>query len=160
MEPKEVLQFCELQQDSRYKDYKTLSGSVTMVRVFFTLKLMDSEIPLSFGKSFDTVFCVFVGSQVGFTVRVPRDSTDPRIFDTVVYNSAAGFDMASGKFVCQRPGTYLFTSTIIRNDVGGDALCDITVNGTRLLRVIAPTGYFSGTGSLVIHLSICPYAHR
>ena len=105
-------------------------------------------------KPFDTVFLVFVGSHVGFTIRVPRDSTDPRIFDTVVYNSAAGFDMASGKFVCQRPGTYLFTSTIIRNDVGGDALCDITVNGTRLLRVIAPTGYFSGTGSLVIHLSI------
>ena len=65
--------------------------------------------------------------------------------------------MATGKFVCQHPGMYIFTATVFRNAGSTEASCYIHVNGSKKLRVFANdydagSGYTSGSGTLVIHL--------
>ena len=96
---------------------------------------------------------------MGFTVQTPTDNTDPRIFQTSVYNSGSGFNMATGKFVCQHPGMYLFTATIIRKDGTYEVRCYIYHNKTTKLRVFAnnnnsDAGFPSGSGTIVIHLTM------
>ena len=67
--------------------------------------------------------------------------------------------MATGKFVCQHPGMYLFTATVIREDTTNEASCQIRVNGSNKLRVFANnnnsrrSGYPSASGTVVVHLS-------
>lgn len=95
------------------------------------------------------------GAHVGFTVTGLNDNTDP--FYTVLYNSEQGFNTATGKFVCQSPGMYLFTATVVRKNTTNEASCYMTVNGSTKLRVFAynstRSGYPSGSGTLVAHLS-------
>ena len=110
-------------------------------------------------RQFNDSFVTVPGAQVGFTVRYPKENTDPRIFKTLVYNSIPGFNMATGKFVCQHPGMYLFTATIIREEGIGVAFCNIRVNAQNRIQVIAnnvnspSSGYPSGSATLVVRLS-------
>lgn len=98
-------------------------------------------------------------AHVGFTVKNPKANTNPQTFQTAVYNSEPGFNTATGKFVCQHPGMYLFTATVIRDDETNEASCHITVNGSTKLRVLANNnnsdreGFPSGSGTLVVHLN-------
>ena len=103
-------------------------------------------------------FVVFSGARVGFTVKYPKDNTNPRIFQTVVYNSE-GFNTATGKFVCQYSGMYLFTTTVIRKTGAGEARCSISVNGANKVSAIAnnyngiSSAYPSASVTLVVHLT-------
>ena len=103
-------------------------------------------------------FVVFSGAHVGFTVKRPKDNTDPRIFQTVVYNSEPGFNTATGKFVCHHPGIYLFTTTVTRNPGIGEARCSISVNGANKIQAIANNlhgitpAYPSASVTLIVHL--------
>ena len=96
-------------------------------------------------------------AQVGFTVTYPKDNSDPRIFQKVVYNSGSGFNIATGKFVCQHAGIYLFTATLIRESSTNWIRCCISVNGSSTLWVHASdsssrSGNPSASGTLVVHL--------
>ena len=103
-------------------------------------------------------FVVFSGAHVGFTVKYPKDNTDPRIFQIVVYNSEPGFNTATGKFVCQYPGIYLFTTTVMRNPGAREAYCSISVNGANKITTYAnnrngiTSSYPSASVTLVVHL--------
>ena len=104
-------------------------------------------------------FVLFSGAHVGFTVTAPVDNTDPRIFQTVIYNSETGFNASTGIFVCRHSGLYLFTVTVIREPGINEADCFISVNGSEKLRVFANDnkapnmGFPSASGTLVVHLS-------
>ena len=104
-------------------------------------------------------YVVFSGAHVGFTVKGPKDNTDPRIFQTVVYNSE-GFNTATGKFVCHHPGMYLFTTTVVRNTGAREARCSISVNGVNKITAYANNrnpraitlAYPSASVTLVVYL--------
>ena len=149
-----------------------LLGSGMMLCKFRQLFSALFATPMRFGIVYTVLvpiynlFCQFndsvvtvPGPQIGFTVRYPKDNTDPRIFQTLTYNSEQGFNMATGKFVCQHPGMYLFTATIIREEGIGVAYCNIRVNAENRIQVIAnnvnspSSGYPSGSATLVVHLS-------
>ena len=109
----------------------------------------------------------FTSPFVGFTVHQP-DSTLPNIsstvivFEKVAYNEMECFDTASGKFVTQFPGFYMFTLTIVRDVWPHQASCFICVNKDNnedcTIRAVANNAdtiednHPSGTATLVVQL--------
>ena len=106
---------------------------------------------------------------MGFTVYRP-DSTLPQsdftvlTFENVAYNHENCFDEASGKFVSQYPGLYLFTVTIVKDNAYYQTCCSLCFKKgfgeDCKLRVLANNGdvsninFSSGTNTLVVHLDV------
>ena len=67
--------------------------------------------------------------------------------------------MATGKFVCQHPGIYLFSATVNRMPGHEVVGCEISVNGSKKIRAFAnakdqSTEFPSGSTTLVVHLNV------
>ena len=102
-----------------------------------------------------TVQC-FPGPPVGFAVTSPKGSTNPRIFEKALYNR--GFDMATGRFICQDPGLYLFSVTVQRDPGPSEVSCTIHINGAAMMRVAASgspkLGYPASAATVFTRLSV------
>lgn len=142
-------------------EYKEINGSVKNLTLDnLALRVAGVKLMTSI-HNLTTLLAKYNDQNVGFTVYSPDKSSGTTLlkFNSVLYNSGNGYNLTTGKFVCQVPGLYLFMATIIKtNGPREEASCYIGVNNANILRVLANSYNLhdvspSGTNMLVKHLA-------
>jgi hypothetical protein len=95
---------------------------------------------------------------VSFPAKQTIGRDGPLKFTNAFYNDDDAFNFTSAMFVCEIPGLYFFSATIIR-DTGGytESFCYLMINGHARAYLGAYSyqgahGYPSGTATIVYHM--------